>query len=186
MKIFRLKSNSRDFASFIEDYPDGQQSIIGRAMAQQWKPFEADFQPIALIQRASDKGKKNYQFDVSGALGPFFVFSENGIQALSEGFLAKHGQFLPVNTPSKRKTFLGYYPINPAPNCLDMERSKYRIYENGLVIDKVVLVGNNLPQRDVFVIEEDIMRIFVTARFKRHVEVAGLNGFDFSDEIEVS
>ena len=66
----------RFFSSFIEKYPAGQESIIGRSMAQEWKPFDDSFRAVELVPRASDDGKKNYQFDISGALGPFFVFSE--------------------------------------------------------------------------------------------------------------
>lgn len=186
MRIFRLKSDVGAFSSLIEKCPAGQESIIGRAMAQEWKPFDESFRAVELVQRASDDGKKNYQFDISGALGPFFVFSEQAVEGLSEEFLGKHGQFLPVITPSKKKKFLGYYPNDPVERCLDMERSQYRAYENGLVIEKAVLVGNQLPDRDVFVIKEDMKRVFVTERFKEKIEHSGLKGFDFSNEIDVS
>jgi hypothetical protein len=69
MRIFRLKSDVGAFSSFIEKYPAGQESIIGRTMAQEWKPFDDSFRAVELVQRASDDGKKNYQFDISGALG---------------------------------------------------------------------------------------------------------------------
>ncbi|MCU0070070.1 hypothetical protein N8H71_00625 [Pseudomonas koreensis] len=185
MKIFTLKSNTRDYSSFIEDYPADQQSIISRAMAQQWKPFDESIEPVRLILTASDSGKKNFQFDVSCALFPFVIFSEDAVEALSEHFLAEHGQFLPVITESKRKSFSGYFPIDPVKKCLDMERSKYREYPNGLLVEKAVLVAQHLPERNMFVIEEDIKRIFVTERFKEQVEQSGLKGFDFSNEIEV-
>ena len=186
MRIFRLKSDVGAFSSFIEKYPAGQESIIGRSMAQEWKPFDDSFRAVELVLRASDDGKKNYQFDISGALGPFFVFSEQAVEVLSEKFLGKYGQFLPVMTPSKKKKFLGYYPNNPVADCLDLERSQYRTYEYGLVIEKAVLVRSQLPDRDVFVINEDMKRVFVTERFKEEVESSGLKGFDFSNEIDVS
>ncbi|AEA65991.1 hypothetical protein bgla_4p2290 (plasmid) [Burkholderia gladioli BSR3] len=184
MNIFMLESNVSDFPSFIESYPPGQRSIIGRAMAQRWKPFDDSYQPVVLQLRASDDGKRNFQFDVSGALAPFFVFSEKTVSVLGDT-LTENGQFLSVVTASKRKKFVGYYPTNSIKDSLDLNLSRYRTGENGLIVEVPVLIEHNISDRDIFVIEEDISRVFVTERFKDKVEECGLLAFDFSTEVKV-
>lgn len=88
-KIYELTSSYGELSSFIEDYPDGQESIIGIAMDRGWQPFE-DYKPITLAVCRGDTGKKNYQFDFSGSLIPFIVFSEKSQKAL-EPILAPRG-----------------------------------------------------------------------------------------------
>nr|NBL93634.1 hypothetical protein [Proteus sp. G2675] len=87
---------------------------------------------------------------------------------------------------SKRKKFVGYYPTNSLSGCFDRTNSIYREYPNGLMIEKPVLIKNNITDEYLFTIDEDISRIFVTDKFKQRVEDAGLMAFDFSVEIELS
>ena len=182
--IYRLMSDAGSYSSFIQDYdPKQEESIMARAVRQRWQPF-SDYQPIKLKLRSSDSGEKNYKFDVSSALYPFYVFSEGALAALGN-FISDQGQILPVTTDSKRKKFFGFYPTRTASGCLDMERSKYRKYENGLMVEKPVLIHGNLPDDPLFTIGED-RRVFVTSDFKKIVEDNGLLGFDFSDIIETS
>lgn len=56
-KIYELTSSYGELSSFIEDYPDGQESIIGIAMDRGWQPFE-DYKPITLALCRGDTGKK--------------------------------------------------------------------------------------------------------------------------------
>lgn len=93
---------------------------------------------------------------------------------------------MPVKTESKRKKFVGYYPTNPLSECFDRKKSVYREYPNGLMIEKPVLIRDNITDEYLFTIDEDISRIFVTDKFKQRVEDAGLTAFDFSVEIELS
>lgn len=184
-KIYLLRSTSKETCSFIQEYPEGERSIIGRSMIQKWKPFGFDYQAITLELRRSDNGKKNYQFDFSGALNPFFVVSDVALEYLGDIFNSR-GEILPVITGSKRKSFFGYYPTNALVNCFDKERSVYRVAVNGPIIEKPVLKLKNITDEYMFSIEEDISRVFVTDKFKKRVEDAGLVGFDFSVEIPVS
>ncbi|EKO3627867.1 hypothetical protein M3926_001929 [Vibrio metschnikovii] len=184
-KIYILKSDVTNYCSFIQDYPEGEESIMGRSMRQEWKPFGSEYQAITLELRANDFGKKNYQFDFSSALNPFFVMSESVVTALAD-ILESRGQFLPVITESKRKKFVGYYPTNPLINCFDKENSVYRVAANGLIVEKPVLITENITDDYLFCIEECIRRVFVTEKFKQRVEEAGLVGFDFSVEIPTS
>ena len=83
-KIYLLRSTSKNTCSFIQDCPESERSIQGRAMAQRWKPFGDDYQPINLELIRNELGKKNYQFDFSGLLNPFLVFSESALTALAD------------------------------------------------------------------------------------------------------
>ncbi|MFP1724171.1 hypothetical protein ACLECX_15715 [Lonsdalea quercina] len=185
MKIYLLRSTSKNTCSFIQDYPNGERSIIGRSMMKLWKSFDDDYREIKLELRKNDFGKKNYQFDFSSALNPFFIISESTLEKLKD-ILEPRGQILPVITESKKKKFFGYYPTNPLSGCFDKEKSVYRVAERGLIIEKPVLIASSIIDEYLFSIEEDISRVFVTDNFKQRVEEAGLSGFDFSVEIPTS
>ena len=184
-KIYKLKSDMENFCLFIEEYPKTEETIVDKIMDQQWKSFFSNEKPVVLKQCRSDTGKKNFQFDFSSMLSPFFVFSEIALNAL-EDILLPRGQVLPVTTESKRKKFFGYYPTNPLSDCLDKEKSEYRIAEKGIIVDRPVLIANNITDEYLFSIEESIRWVFVTDKFKQRVEEAGLLAFDFSWEIPTS
>lgn len=154
-------------------------------MIQNWQPFEENYHPIVLELRRNDSGKKNYQFDLSSALSPFFVISEDALNKIGD-ILECRGQVLNVITESKKKKFLGYYPTNPLSGCFNMDLSNYRVAERGLIVEKPVLISEKITDEYLFSIEEDISRVFVTDKFKSRVEEAGLLGFDFSIEIPTS
>lgn len=174
-----------NFCLFIEEYPKTEETIVDKIMDQQWKSFYSNEKPVVLKQCRSDTGKKNFQFDFSSMLSPFFVFSETAINAL-EDILLPRGQVLPVITESKKKKFLGYYPTNPLSGCFDKEKSKYREAERGLIVERPVLIAKNISDEYLFSIEESIRWVFVTDKFKQRVEEAGLLAFDFSWEIPTS
>ncbi|WP_363322349.1 hypothetical protein [uncultured Gilliamella sp.] len=184
-KIYYLKSDVTNYCSFIQDYQVLEEHIMIRSVEDPWKPFDNKYQAITLELRSNDFGKKNYQFDFSGALEPFFVISEFALTALAD-ILEPRGQVLPVITKSKRKQFFGYYPTNPLSGCFDKEKSVYQVYSKGFVINKPVLIAENITDDYLFSIEEDISRVFVTEKFKQRVEEAGLLAFDFSIEIPTS
>jgi len=181
-KIYLLESDVTNYCSFIQDYPEGEESIMGRAVDDAWKPFDDGYKAITLELRSNDMGKKNYQFDFSSALTPFFVISEHALNKLGD-ILLPRGQVLPVKTESKKKTFWGYYPTNMLSGCFDRERSVFREATHGLIIEKAVLKADKITDEYLFSIEEDISRVFVTAEFRCRVEEEGLIGFDFSVEI---
>lgn len=184
-KLYYLQSDVTGFCSFIQNYPDGEESIIGRSMRQRWNAFDNNYKEISLELRSNDFGKKNYQFDFSGALSPFFVFSESGINHLFD-ILNPRGQFLDVRTASKRKKFIGYYPTTVLYECVDKHKSIYTEYPKGFMFEKLVLVKNNITDEYLFSINENISGVFVTDKFRNLVEEIGLLGFDFSKEIELS
>lgn len=55
-----------------------------------------------------------------------------------------------------------------------------------LAIIQQIRFQNVLTEKNLFTIDEDISRIFVTDKFKQRVEDAGLTAFDFSAKIELS
>ena len=184
-KIYLLKSNLQDYSCFI--HSTKEKTIRMLALRQDWKSFGDDYQVPKLILQSNDYGRKNYHFDISGSTSPFFIFSQKAADVLAS-VLRSRGQFLEVSTPSKRKKFISYYPTNPLPNCLDMEKSKYREFENGLMIDKCILVSKNITDEYLFTLDswESGIHIFVTDKFRRLVEDNFLAGFDFSKEVEIS
>ena len=185
-KIYLLRTTLRDTCFFIQDdCPEDEEGIQERAMGQRWEPFGEEYQPIKLELRRNELGKKNYQFDFSGFLNPFLVFSESALTALAD-ILEPRGQLLPVITESKRKKFFGYYPTNPLSGCFDKEKSVYEEWPNDLMIRKLFLIAQNITDEYLFSIEEDIGFVFVTDKFKQRVKDANLLGFDFSIEIAIS
>lgn len=184
-KIYDLRSDVTNYCSFIQNYSEGEESIIGRSMRQRWGLFDNNYTEVLLELRSNYLGKKNYKFDFSSALSPFMVFSENVFEALSD-ILNSKGQLLSVKTESKRKKFFGYYPTNSLSGCFDRDNSVYREYPNGLMIEKLVIIKKNITDEYLFTIDEDISQVFVTDKFKQRIEDAGLTAFDFSVEIELS
>lgn len=181
-KIYLLRSTSLNTCSFIQEYSNNEESIMGLARDKPWHPFGKEYIAITLELRRNDAGKKNYQFDFSSALNPFFVISESALDKLGD-ILTPRGQVLPVITKSKKKKFFGYYPTNSLSDCLNKEESIYREYPKGLIIEKPVLIASGITDEYLFSIDEDISRVYVTDKFKKRVEETGLLGFDFSVEI---
>lgn len=183
-KIYLLESDVSNYSSFLQTNLNIDESIQSKAMGSKWESFKNSAE-IKLWLRNNDYGKKNYQFDISSSMSPFFIISQLAFDKLSD-ILEPRGVFFQVNTESKRKKFLGYYPTNPLSECFDKEKSVYCEYPKGLVIDKTVLIEKNITDEYLFSIEEDISRVFVTEKFKQRVEEAELLGFDFSNEVRTS
>ena len=125
IKLFELESNSGNYSSFLQtNWNKYYETIQYKAMHEQkWQPFNIDnFIIPELDLEPSDTGKKNFQHDISSNASPFFVFSENAIEALKD-ILEPRGQFLPIITPSKRKKFIGYYPTNVINGLVDLQKS---------------------------------------------------------------
>lgn len=184
MKIYILKSDVTNFCSFIQKLGENE-SIMGLSRAMKWQPFGENYSEIELEVRANDQGKKNFGFDFSGALNPFFIVSDKCLNLIGD-ILTLRGEVLPVVTKSKRKNFFGYYPTNSLSGCFDREKSEYKEYPNGVMINKVVLFREGIKEEYLFSIEEDISKVFVTSKFKELVEKHDLKGFDFSREVELS
>ena len=181
--IYILKSDVTNYCSFVQK--QGEENIMGISRRMRWGPFKENYRAIELEIISNDYGKKNYLFDFSSFLSPFFVVSDKCLNLIGN-VLVPRGEVLPVITKSKRKKFFGYYPTNFLSGCLDLEKSEYKKYPNGLMIEKITLSGDKIKEEYLFTIEEDISRVFVTDKFKELVDKHELKGFDFSSIVELS
>lgn len=185
IKVYKIKSFSKTYSFFIEnndkEYID---SIQYKAMHNQsWGKFDLNKYEIPSFELcSSDTGKRNYKFDVSSSSSPFYIFSEKAVEALKD-ILEPRGQFLPIITPSKRKKYIGYYPTNPVINMIDVKKS-------GMEKEDLETFGvrniNDLylkqeAELDDYIIcfSEERLCVLVTEKFRKRVEEAGLEGFDF-------
>ncbi|WP_394393066.1 hypothetical protein [Shewanella woodyi] len=105
MSIYKLKSDITNYSCFIEDYPKGQESIMGLSRDNWWKPFGVNYTPVKLEVSADDLGRKNLGFDFSGMLSPFFVLSELALNSLDD-ILLPRGEVLSVITESKKRNIM--------------------------------------------------------------------------------
>ena len=185
IKLYTMQSFSRDYSLFIEKN-EGEYMNAMRYKTihqQKWKPFNLiAFKTPEFELCSSDSGKRNYRFDISSSSSPFYIFSEKAVEALKD-ILEPRGQFLPIITPSKRKKYIGYYPTNPVINMIDVKKS-------GMEKEDLETFGvrniNDLylkqeAELDDYIIcfSEERLCVLVTEKFRKRVEEAGLEGFDF-------
>lgn len=184
-KLYKLQTYFNDYSCFLEKkYEHYSNSIKHKALYEQkWKPFDLNkFKVPEFELLPSDNKKRNYQFDISSPSSPFYIFSEKAVEALKD-ILEPRGQFLPIITPSKRKKYIGYYPTNPVINMIDVKKS-------GMEKEDLETFGvrniNDLylkqeAELDDYIIcfSEERLCVLVTEKFRKRVEEAGLEGFDF-------
>lgn len=184
LKVYKLQNVMKNYSFFIEiNYANWKDSIHTKSIEQKWRPFDLkNFKIPEFELHPSDTGKRNYRFDLSTSTGGFIIFSEKAIESLKD-ILEPRGQFLPVITPSKRKKYLGYYPTNPLRNMIDLEKSNINKEElENFGIREI----NNIHIKSGAIIDEYIICfseargcVLITEKFKKRVEEAGLEGFDF-------
>ena len=184
-ELYILCSDVENYSSFIQNIREKEKSIMSIASSSNWKPIGDKYKEIEVELSSSDTGKRNYKMDISGSLQPFFIFSDLAIKSLEE-ILLPRGEVLPIQHKSKRKKFYGYHPTKTMYDCLDREKSIYRECLNGLIIEKPVLIKKYITDEYLFSIKEDTHLVFVTDKFKKEVEKNCLQGFDFSNRIELS
>lgn len=73
-KVYDLQSDMTHFCSFIQDYPDGEKSIMGRSRDQRWRRFGDNYVGIILELQSNDFGKKTINL-ILVVLYPHFLFS---------------------------------------------------------------------------------------------------------------
>lgn len=184
LKVYKLQNVMKNYSFFIEiNYANWKDSIHTKSIEQKWRPFDLkNFKIPEFELHPSDTGKRNYRFDLSTSTGGFIIFSEKAIESLKD-ILEPRGQFLPVITPSKRKKYIGYYPTNPVINMIDVKKS-------GMEKEDLETFGvrniNDLylkqeAELDDYIIcfSEERLCVLVTEKFRKRVEEAGLEGFDF-------
>ncbi len=181
IKLFELESNSGNYSSFLQtNWNKYYETIQYKAMHEQkWQPFNIDNFIIPEFDlEPSDTDKKNFQHDISSNASPFFVFSENAIEALKD-ILEPRGQFLPIKTPSKRKKFIGYYPTNVINGLVDLQKSGNDDLDRPFTTKNLFFKKEVVFDDYLFCIGESRGCVLITEKFKKRVEDAGLKGFDF-------
>lgn len=181
MKLFKLDSDSGNYSSFLQiNWDMYYETIQHKAMHEQnWKPFDMDKFIIPEFElNSSDTGKKNFKHDISANTKPFFIFSENTVEALRD-ILEPRGQFIPIKTPSKRKKFIGYYPTNTIEGLVYLEKSGNHDLDRPFFTDNLFFRKEVVFDEYLFCIAESRNCVLITEKFKQRVEEAGLKGFDF-------
>lgn len=181
IKLFKIRSNTKDYASFLQkNYTTYYESIKYKALHEQkWQPFDIEKYIIPEFEiLTSDTGKRNFQFDFSSHPSPFYIFSENAVEALKD-ILEPRGQFLPIKTPSKRKKFIGYYPTNAIKGLVDLEKSGIYDLSLNFETDNLKFRENIAIDEYMFCISESRNCILFTEKFKERVEETKLNSFSF-------
>ena len=177
----KIRSNTKDYASFLQkNYTTYYESIKYKALHEQkWQPFDIEKYIIPEFELArSDTDKRNFQFDFSSHPSPFYIFSENAVEALKD-ILETRGQFIPVITPSKRKKFVGYYPTNKIKGLVYLEKSGNYDLDRPFFTDNLFFKKEVVFDEYLFCIAESKNCVLITEKFKQRVVEAGLKGFDF-------
>lgn len=105
---------------------------------------------------------------------------------LQGGVITPRGQFIDIKTDSKRKKFVGFYPLNPLPDILDKEKSDINIQAKNIILyNDIFFIEKNITDDYLFSLSESYGNVFVTDKFKKIVEDSGLIGFDFSNKINL-
>ena len=178
--LYTIQGNTKDYSDFLQTNYSLNESIQVKAMHKQnWKPFDMEKFVIPEFELArSDTGKKNFQHDISTHESPFYIFSENAVEALKD-ILEPRGQFLPIINPSKRKKFIGYYPTNAIKGLVDLEKSGIYDLSLNFETDNLKFRENIAIDEYMFCISESRNCILFTEKFKERVEETKLNSFSF-------
>lgn len=185
--IYQLKSNLHHYPFFTEIIFDDKRSFFEQYA--NWKPFTHPEQNLYCFELcASNLGTKNYQSDISVFSAPYIIFSEKAINVLKHILTEERGIFFPIQTASKRKKFIAFYPYkNKYPHSvINLDKSDVGYYENGTHQVYHTIFNNNINQNDpLFVVDGMMLSFFVNDEFKQLVEQHDLKGFDFSEIIPI-
>ncbi len=91
---------------------------------------------------------------------------------------------LPVETPAD--DMLGFHVTRALEGAVDMEKSKYKVYPQATIFNKIVLLEHQVRDIDIFRLKESPATVFVSEKFKGLVEESKLKGFDFGDVVSIS
>ncbi|WP_322021163.1 MULTISPECIES: imm11 family protein [unclassified Burkholderia] len=172
------------FQPLVQVDDDGEieydKSVAIRATALCGRGFGQDYDPVKLTWGTSRRKKTS---DVHTMLSPFLVFSERAFDALAP-LLDGSGEILQVEAPIKG--MLGFHVTRMIENAVDMEASKFKVYPQATVFNKIYLLGSRIEGVDIFRLKESPATVFVSERFREFVERNKLKGFDFGEVISQS
>ncbi|WP_058034495.1 imm11 family protein [Burkholderia pseudomallei] len=155
-------------------------SVAIRATALCGREFGSNFEPVKLSWGTPRRNKTS---DIQTMLSPFLVFSAKAFDALAF-LLEGSGQLLPVETPVEGMR--GFHVTRVLEDAVDMKASKFKIYPQATVFNKIVLMVDRVRNVSIFRLKESPAAVFVSDQFKHAVQANKLKGFDFGDAIALS
>jgi len=115
--------------------------------------------------------------DIYTAFSPVLIFTDKALEYLNDLNGMESNIELTVDFPEQNLKAI--VVNNLVLGGLDKEHSDYDEYDKGFVIFSHVLKRTCVTDHDIFRIEESPSCVFVSERFKAHVEASGLKGFLF-------
>ncbi|MBU9119282.1 double-CXXCG motif protein [Burkholderia multivorans] len=152
-------------------------NVAIKATALCGEKFDGSFLPPKLSWGTPRKKK---DCDLQAMLSPFLVFSKRALDALMP-FLQASGQILPVQAPVDGMS--GFHVTRVLEGAVDMDASKFKVYPQATVFNKIVLLEKRVRDVDMFRLKEKPATVFVSEKFRRAVEASNLKGFDFGEVI---
>lgn len=184
MKIYELQADLKNYSCFYEFCQTLEETFFHKYYG--WQKIDLlKYVPIKLKLYQSDTGKKNFKTDINIVSG-LIILSDRALEVLKPIFEGK-GQFVEIETGSKRKKFFGFYPNNCGYelDMVNLEKTDWSQAEKGKLFYRFVF-NNTYPKEEyLFTLKEALSTIFVTDKFKELVEKNNLKGFDFSREVEI-
>ncbi|RQQ79206.1 hypothetical protein DF134_34880 [Burkholderia stagnalis] len=181
--IYGLRQDDA-FQALVQVDDDGEiaydASVAIRATALCGQGFGPNFEPVKLSWGTPRRKKTS---DIQTMLSPFLVFSVKAFDALAF-LLEGSGEVLPVDAPVQGMR--GFHVTRVLENAVDMEESKYKVYPQATVFNKIVLVEERVRNVAIFRLKESPATVFVSEQFKDAVQDNKLKGFDFGEAISLS
>ncbi|MCW3610288.1 hypothetical protein K6Y32_29655 [Burkholderia cenocepacia] len=181
--VYGLGQNE-EFQPLVQVDVDGEiaydKSVAVRATALCGRGLGEDFDPVKLTWGTSHRKKTS---DVHTMLSPFLVFSERALDALAT-VLRDSGEMLQVEAPIK--DMFGFHVTRVIENAVDMDASKFKVYPQATVFNKIFILKSRIEGVDIFRLKENPATVFVSENFRGLVERNKLKGFDFGEVISQS
>ncbi|WP_353254895.1 imm11 family protein [Burkholderia anthina] len=172
------------FQPLVQVDDDGEipydKSVAIRATALCGRGFGQDYDPVKLTWGTSRRKKTS---DVHTMLSPFLVFSQRALDVLAP-VLRDSGEILQVDAPVK--DMFGFHVTRVIENAVDMDASRFKVYPQATVFNKIFILKSRIEGADIFRLKESPATVFVSERFRELVEQNKLKGFDFGEIISQS
>lgn len=111
------------------------------------------------------------------------MFSERALDVLAP-VLRDSGEILQVEAPIK--DMFGFHVTRVIENAVDLDASKFKIYPQATVFNKIYLLRSCIEGIDIFRLKESPATVFVSEHFRGLVEQNKLKGFNFGEIISQS
>lgn len=184
MRIYELQENLEEYSGFYEVFETLDETFFNKYCY--WKEIDLyKYQPVKFRLFRNYKGLKNFKKDIALKSG-LMILSQKALEVFKP-FIENKGQIIQIETDSKRKKFFGFYPNNCGYSLeiVNLKKTDWIQAEKGKMFYKFVF-NNKYPKEDyLFTLNEALITIFVTEKFKDLVEKNDLKGLDFSKEVQI-